>query len=199
MIRLTKKDLKNASLTLASAFKEEPHLLYYFPQDIYKYSHILEFFRFRLKFGILYGEVYVSSNKYEGVVIWIPSYNREITFLRIIRSGGIRLLFKCGIKSILRMLNIGDVTSKLYSIYGKPLFMILSTIGVAPEYQGKGIAKYLINSILTKLDKEKLPCFLETITENNVRIYQKLGFKVLEKRIIPKTQMYLWLMFRNFL
>jgi hypothetical protein len=36
----------------------------------------------------------------------------------------------------------------------------------------------LIKPILAKIDKEHLPCYLETVNEKNVPVYQHYGFEV---------------------
>jgi len=41
--------------------------------------------------------------------------------------------------------------------------------------------------MLNRLDSEKIPCFLETQTEKNVAIYERYGFEVVEKGMIPET------------
>jgi predicted acetyltransferase len=70
-------------------------------------------------------------------------------------------------------------------------------IGVASEHQGKGYCKRLISSQLEVIDKENTPCYLETHTEKNVEIFQKFGFEVANKSIIPKTNVDNWAMVRK--
>ena len=197
MIKLTKKYIKKAAIVLANAFIEEPHILYYFPKESFTFKHIIEFFRFRIKYGILFGEVFATSKNLEGISIWIPDTRKDITFFRIIRSGGLKLFLKCGQKAISRMELIGDITSKLYKKYVNPPYMTLTTIGVHPKYQSKGYARYLIDVMLEKLDKDKIICCLETTTIKNVKMYEKFGFQILKKEIIPNTSLSLYLMLRK--
>jgi len=53
---------------------------------------------------------------------------------------------------------------------------VLQTIGVAPKFQGKCCGSKLFRTILSKIDKEYLSCYLETIDEKNVSIYERFGF-----------------------
>ncbi|OZM74932.1 ribosomal-protein-alanine N-acetyltransferase [Amycolatopsis antarctica] len=52
------------------------------------------------------------------------------------------------------------------------------TIGVAPEYQGRGIGKALLRALLDRADELNAPVFLEVRTDNEVAItlYERHGF-----------------------
>ncbi len=73
----------------------------------------------------------------------------------------------------------------------------LQTIGVDPQFQGKGYASKLLKPMFTRLDEEGLPCYLETVDETNVQLYEHFGFKVIEKSTIPNTKFTNWAMLRQ--
>jgi len=73
----------------------------------------------------------------------------------------------------------------------------LQTIGVDPQFQGKGYAGKLIRAMLGRIDKEDLPCYLETLDEKNVWLYEHFGFRVIEKSAIPRTDITVWAMLRE--
>ncbi|MFC2035397.1 GNAT family N-acetyltransferase [Chloroflexota bacterium] len=73
----------------------------------------------------------------------------------------------------------------------------LQTVGVQSQYRGRSYASILIRPMLERMDKEGLPCYLETLDEYNVPIYEHLGFSVIEKAIIPKTELTNWAMLRK--
>ena len=73
----------------------------------------------------------------------------------------------------------------------------LQTIGVDPQFQGKGYAGELLRPMFARMDKEGLPCYLETLDEQNIQLYEHFGFKVVEKAIIPKTSLTSWAMLRE--
>jgi len=198
MIKLKKKDIKKAAFSLACAFKNEPHILYYFPQDRYNFNHILEFFKFRVKNGILYGEVYATSENFEGISMWISDKKRELNIIKILRSGGLKLLLKSGNKAVSRMNLVASISTEHYKKNAVSPYMTLATIGVKPEYQQKGYSKLLINNMLNELDKKKISCYLETDTNKDVEIYKKFGFKIIDKTMIPDTVIPVYLMFRKY-
>ena len=64
----------------------------------------------------------------------------------------------------------------------------LGVLAVDPEYQGKGLGSQLVRGMLTRIDEEGLPCYVETEGEKNVAMYERFGFEVLEEYAIPDTK-----------
>jgi len=50
--------------------------------------------------------------------------------------------------------------------------------------------------MFTHLDRQNLPCFLDTNNEKNLPIYERFGFKILEEYQIPDTNLVNWAMLR---
>ena len=42
--------------------------------------------------------------------------------------------------------------------------------------------------MLSNIDEEGLPCYLETEGEKNVSMYQHFGFEVVDEFVVPNTQ-----------
>ncbi|MFW9949842.1 MAG: GNAT family N-acetyltransferase, partial [Candidatus Thorarchaeota archaeon] len=63
------------------------------------------------------------------------------------------------------------------------------------EHQGKGWARALLNPMIVRADKDKLPCYLET-GERNVTLYEKFGFEVINRISVPKFDNDIYLMMR---
>jgi GNAT superfamily N-acetyltransferase len=55
-------------------------------------------------------------------------------------------------------------------------FWYLHYVGVRPEHQGKGHGGRIIRAQTAVADGERLPCWLETATPENVPLYERLGF-----------------------
>ena len=69
--------------------------------------------------------------------------------------------------------------------------------GVDPGCRGRGYRSLLIRAKLAELDKQNVPCYLETMKEKNVSIYRHFGFEVVEEGIIPDTDVPMWAMLRK--
>ena len=54
----------------------------------------------------------------------------------------------------------------------------LRSLGVRPEWQGKGIGAALVAPILERADREGVGCYLTTATVDNVSWYERFGFTV---------------------
>lgn len=52
-------------------------------------------------------------------------------------------------------------------------------IGVHPEYQGRGVGSRLLATFLTSVDRQRSAAYLETDVDRNVRLYERLGFRVI--------------------
>lgn len=51
--------------------------------------------------------------------------------------------------------------------------------------------------MLASLDREQVPCCLDTMNGDNVLFYEQFGFKIAAKSFVPKTEIGLWLMARG--
>jgi GNAT superfamily N-acetyltransferase len=72
----------------------------------------------------------------------------------------------------------------------------LSIVGVAPSAQGQGVGGRLIRATLAEADQVGAPSFLETFSQRNVTLYERLGYAVVASYEEPVTQSQYWLMQR---
>ena len=196
LIHLDKAQIKPAAEMLARAFQDDQLYTYFFPNLIERKTKLHVFFEGSLRYGIVYGEVYTTSSNLEGVAFWLPS-EKGFTIWRMIRSGFLSLLLRSGKKVISKMMAFSDYASPIHKSHTPFRHWYLMYIGVESMFQGKGYASALIKPMLTRIDQEYLPCFLETQNEKNVHIYQNFGFKVVEVGTIPGTNINHWAMLRD--
>ena len=70
----------------------------------------------------------------------------------------------------------------------------LSPLTVVPERQGQGIGTQLLKEFCGRVDKTGLAAYLETDRPENVRLYERFGFKV--TREMPVIGVRCWFMWR---
>ncbi|QRN82864.1 GNAT family N-acetyltransferase [Chloroflexota bacterium] len=70
-------------------------------------------------------------------------------------------------------------------------------LAVEPAKKSLGIGSALMQPLLAQADAQKMPIYLETHDEKNVRYYQKHGFDLLHTACIPKYQLSFWCMMRG--
>lgn len=59
-------------------------------------------------------------------------------------------------------------------------YYFCNVVAVLPSHQGKGIGRKLMDVVIEQVDREGMPCYLESSKDvPNVQIYQRLGFKLM--------------------
>jgi len=197
IVQLDKSHIRPAAEMLSRAFRDYPLLQYSFPDELERGKVAPYFFQFILYYGIRYGETYATSPNLEGVALWIPSDNYPVTFWKLIRSVPLSVIFGLGRYGGGRMRHIGEHIDAVHQRLAPFKHWFLQTIGVDPQFQGKGYAGKVLRPMFFRIDEEGLPCYLETLDEQNVQLYEHFGFKVVEKATIPKTSLTNWAMLRD--
>ncbi len=197
LVRLQKSQIKPAAEVLARAFYDDPIFVHFIPDASERKNKLPYLIRFLTRYGISHGEVYAISSNMEGVAVWIPSEKAARTQWRMMVNGGLSLYLKLGRKIVSRRRPVIDFISLIHRLHAPFRHWYLELIGIDPELQGKGYAGILLKAMLARLDRENVPCFLETQNGNNVPIYQHYGFKVVENVVIPGTKLRHWAMLRE--
>jgi ribosomal protein S18 acetylase RimI-like enzyme len=71
-------------------------------------------------------------------------------------------------------------------------------MGVSQNYQGKGLGGKLVRALIEKSESENKPIYLETQKKDNVFFYEKYGFEVKKKIMLPEPfDLPMWLMLRD--
>lgn len=181
----------------SEAFQDDPLFSWLMPEECMRRSLLPHFFNFRVRHGLNYGEVYVTSPEVEGAAIWVPHTQTDVSRWKMIHSGGLSFIRNAEQVTLQRLKTYGIYADELHHQYAAFPHLSLFLIGVHPQKQGQGYAKVLLKSMFERLDREKLPCFLETQTPTNVVIYQKYGFTIKHHGKIPGTEIPHWDMVRE--
>ena len=197
LIRIQKDQAKPAVKTLSVAFRDYPLLQYYFPDDLIRKKIAHNFLSFAVYAGIKYGEVYATSDNLEGVAVWLPSKNYPLTIWKLLRSVPLSKILGFGRHGGSKLQSFNAYIENIHKQHTPFQHWFLQAIGVSPRFQGKGYATKLLRPMLNRLDKENLPCYLETITEKNASLYEHFGFQTINKSNIPETQLTNWAMLRK--
>jgi len=181
----------------SAAFQNDPLYSWLIPDELARRSLLPLFFNFRVRYGLYYGEVHVTSPAAEGAAIWIPHTQTNMTRWKMIRSGALRFIRKADQVTLQRLKTLGAYADDLHRQHAPFPHWHLSPIAVCPENQGQGHGRILMKSMLDRLDREFLPCFLETQTPVNVTIYEKYHFTIKHQGKIPGTDIPHWVMLRE--
>lgn len=197
LVRLTKAQLEPAAEVLGRAFLDYPMLCYYYPEEKIRNKISLFFVSVGVYTGFRYGEIYTTSPNLEGIAIWFPPGNYPLSFGKMLRSVPFSILFGFARYGGVRMRSLGDYLDSTHHRLVPFRHMYLQVLGVDPSFQGKGYAGKLVRPVLSKLENEGLPCYLETLDERNIDLYEHFGFGVIEKSNVPDTELTVWAMLRG--
>lgn len=195
LYRLQKEDVQKAVETLKDAFKYDPLWAVVFPQNPKREEALTGFFTCPVLYGMKYGKVFAVSPGLEGVASWVPGKYAEMTMLRMLLCGALPHGAKLSGEPIRALSVIGKQLEreKKKVLKNKP-YVYLSIIGISQRDQGKGYGSRLLNAIREECARDGVYLYLETETEENVKFYEKHGFRVLQKLMLDKINLPLWQM-----
>jgi hypothetical protein len=197
IVQIQKDSAESAIGVLVRVFQDYPLLHFYYPDESIREKITFYFLSFMVYSGIRYGKVYASSSNMEGVAVWIPSSNYPMTFWKLLRSVPLSTIINFGRYGGSKMRQFGDYLDSVHKRLAPFRHWFLQTIGVDLSFQGKGFSSKLLRPMLYRMDEEGLPCYLETIDEKNVPIYEHFSFRVIDKSNIPETEFKNWAMLRK--
>ena len=134
------------------------------------------------RYGMAFGEVWAIGDLDGAAIWWAPPYvdpNDERAAIVGMADGQAVL----GDAAWERFLAFGELTSEVHHLSVTGPHWYLNVIGVAPEAQGRGLGSALLTSMCDRLDRERLPAYLDTGTAENVALYQRHGFVVAAERL----------------
>ena len=196
MIKIEKSHIKPVSLILARVFNENAINAYTFPNPEERMEKMAYVYQLLLRYNLIYGRVFATSPRLEGVAVWVHSDNLGMSSWRMLVSGAIWPALAMGREAGRKMQVLDNYVERKHRELVQTKHWYLYLLGVDPQYQGKGYASQLMKGMLSETDKEGLPSFLETQGNQNVSMYQHFGFKVVDEFTVPGTQITLVAMLR---
>lgn len=184
---LTKKHVKPAAETLSAALEEDPLYIFLFPERSERKEKLMAIYETIVRYGLRYGRVHATSRNFEGVAIWFNTEEMKSSIISYLRCGLFKVVRKLGLKDSKRFLEVADYDEELHEKHLPEPHWYLNTLGVCPDHQRKGYGTLLINEMLKSTKNDNWFYYLETFKEANTFYYQKFGFKIVEKAILPKS------------
>lgn len=179
---------------LARAFDDDPVPNFLFRGERRRRRGLRRFFSIQLRRMYLdEGEVWTTDDL-AGAAIWAPPSKS--------RPGLRELLYLLPVLPDLTGLGrrAGDAIQLLQSVdRARPReeHWYLATLGTDPDRQGQGVGSALLRQVLSRLDSQGLPAYLESSKERNVPFYARHGFEVRGEIHTPGGGPTLWLMWRE--
>jgi ribosomal protein S18 acetylase RimI-like enzyme len=195
VIPLSISMVKQASVNSAQAFMDDPYTKYVIP-NIEDRANLRYGFEYYLRLALLgRAQAYTTSPACEGVAVWQDSLKKE-PFGLLFQVNPL-LQLKCGWLYVIRELLTNRLAEKIKKEFAPKHHIYLALLAVHPDSQGKGLASMLLKALLKELDRDRLPCYLETQNLQNTSMYGHFGFKVIHQVLIPGTDLPLYMMLRQ--
>jgi ribosomal protein S18 acetylase RimI-like enzyme len=182
----TADDVPRLARSLARAFHDDPVATFSNPRDSSRERRMAFFFSGRLR-TLLDEELVYCTEDGVGAALWAPPDRWHVPpreALRTLRLVNARAPF----------LMVGF--ARMEKLHPREPHFYLSTLGVAPEAQGRGLGSALMAPMLERCDREGVPAYLESSKERNVAYYARHGFRVTKEMRFPRGPR-LWLMWRD--
>jgi hypothetical protein len=182
----TDDDIDKMTECLNDAYKSVDYpLTHYFLKKQYVDDKLLKFWKttiLALKDEALF---ICDSPDIKGVSVWLMEGFKGNRFLPFVLNGA----YNFSIDSWYRMMIYENYSMKLKYKYTKHNSWYFYNVGVRKEFQHSGVFEQMVNPVLEYLDSVKKGCYLETHTEVNNKIYQKLGFELMEIGKVPLSDL----------
>ncbi len=190
---MQKKDIKKVLNLFLSAYSDDPMFEKFIKEEEKRSAQ----FEVMLRFCVKYGNVFSSSDNFEGVMAIVPHDKGEMTGWRVFRSGGFFLGMKlASLRKVMeKSFEVMEEAKKDLDI-GPYIFLFI--MAVSKEFQGKGFGGKFLRAVIEKSEIERKPIYLETQNEKNVSLYEHFGFHVVKKINMPDpVNLPMWLMVRD--
>jgi ribosomal protein S18 acetylase RimI-like enzyme len=182
--RLREDEVDQAASMLARAFVGDPFPALLADEPAARLKASTWAFTVFARYGLAFGEVWTVGDL-EGVAIWWgPDYvdpdDERAALAGFSEGPEVR-----GREAWERFLHSGELTGAVHrrSVTGPHWY--LPVVGVAPEAQRRGLGSALLTTMCDRLDREGLPAYLDTGTEENVAFYERHGFIVAAELFEP--------------
>lgn len=181
--------------TLAEAFRDYP-LLVHAARDPGKRGRLARAFcAVAVHYALRWGEVYATGG-FEGIAAWLPEEHFPMRMGKALRAVPLRTFLAVGRHGGSRLRAAGAHLDALHHRLAPPGHVFLFILGVRPDCQGRGHAGQLLRPVLSRLDREGTPCYVDTVNPDAVPMYEHFGFHVLEASPIPGTPLTGWALVR---
>jgi GNAT superfamily N-acetyltransferase len=191
--KVTGDDVATLARALARAFEDDPVMSWIFRDDSERLGRLERSFGlFLRRIWLPHQECYAVDRLF-GAALWLPPDKWHLGVadqLRLLPS-----MISVAGRNLPRLFAVLNMIEKKHPKSRSHYY--LAVLGVEPEFQGRGFGGALIQPVLTRCDRDRIPAYLESSKRRNVVLYERHGFHVVEELKLPKDGPPLWRMWRE--
>ncbi|MBI3768866.1 MAG: GNAT family N-acetyltransferase [Deltaproteobacteria bacterium] len=186
--KATAGEWERLASVLARAFHDDPAVQWAMPDES---SRERAFGLYLRKLWLEQDECYTTDGV-AGVCVWELPGQWKVPVLQQLRLLPAMIsTFGRGLPRVMRALTALESNHPVEDHYYLPF------VGIAPEWQRRGIGAALMRPILDRCDREGVGAYLEATTPRNLALYERHGFAITEKFTLGKDSPPLWRMWRK--
>ena len=177
---------------LCRAFDADPVTNWLLRQDGHRAAALASYFRLSLELTIPHGHVFITEDAL-GTAAWAPPGKW--------RAGRLRQLWR--LPAFLHAVGLRRAPHVLPAVVAldarhpvQPHYYLFE-LAVEPRCQGRGIGSALLRHGLERCDREGRPAYLESSNPRNNPLYERHGFRVVERHTLGEDGPPVWLMWRE--
>ncbi|KAF2762827.1 hypothetical protein EJ05DRAFT_481706 [Pseudovirgaria hyperparasitica] len=176
--------LDHAVALISQCFEQDPAAAYWLNDKPHneRIAYHPQLFYHLLKPAALLGAYFLEANTWESTVVMIPPKIRTDSVWISLRAGWLKNIWHLGYGGCKRLIfdYAGTIErAKKRHMGDKPYFYIfqVATLG---EHRGQGLSSMLLYKCTEIAQAARTPIWLEATTEGSKRVYERVGFKVME-------------------
>ncbi|MED1865347.1 GNAT family N-acetyltransferase [Fictibacillus nanhaiensis] len=188
LLPLQKRHVKRANEILTNSFIDNPMFIYFFPEPKKRRKILMMTFPIVIQVLQSNGRLYVTSDQVEG--LFCVSHHGEKTKMGKLLVAGLtcairlpQFLIHVSLIEFMRKVSRLQPANSMLANYKKRYnhFLMVDSVCVDPNHRHQGHMTKMMKAAMTETRKNKTFCLLQTETIQNVKIYQHLGFSLVEE------------------
>ncbi|MGN0618794.1 MAG: GNAT family N-acetyltransferase [Ruminiclostridium sp.] len=138
-----------------------------------------------------------DSERPNAAALFAPPEAHSPGLLTYIRAGGLKLVRNFGLKGSARMQSFETFTGKFRKRYMTNNCWYLFGFVSRRESRGQGYGARVLSPVLSYFDRTGRDCYLETLDEKNIALYEHFGFELMESSNLPDSRLTVYSMLRK--
>ena len=138
-----------------------------------------------------------DSKEVNSVLVYIRPKSKEPSAFKYIKAGGLKMLWKMGARSAIRLLRFDVEAQKVAKRHRTDSDGYIMGFATRVDKQGQGYGKPLIEALLSYLDMSREGCYLETLKAKNVDLYKHFSYDLKQQALLKSCNLMLYAMHRK--
>ena len=122
-----------------------------------------------------------DSKEANSVMIYVSPKSKEPGILEYLKAGGLKMLITLGLRSAIKLLRFDMQVHKVAKRNRTNNCGYLMAFATKTAKQGQNYGKPLMHALLSYLDATGEDCYLETLKDTNVGLYNHFSFELKEQ------------------